>query len=53
MIYDKPKHRLIDFEKIYSNEFQLGANLVIEKSQIYLTLSIIKWNIYIGWMLEI
>ncbi len=55
MIYDKPKHKIIELEKNYdyAKELQLGINLVADKSQIYIVIALFRWNLYVGWMQEI
>lgn len=53
MIYDKPRHKIIEIEKNYVKELQLGINLVADKNQIYIVIALLRWNLYIGWMQEI
>lgn len=53
MIYDKPRHKIIELEKNYAKELQLGINLVADKNQIYIVIALLRWNLYVGWMQEI
>lgn len=53
MIFDKPRHKIIELEKNYTKELQLGINLIADKNQIYIVIALVRWNLYIGWMQEI
>lgn len=53
MIYDKPRHKILEIEKSYAKELQLGMNLIADKNQIYIVIALVRWNLYIGWMQEI